>query len=209
MYIIKNLEIKRGDFLLKVEDLHIKEGQIYTVIGPNGCGKSTFLEMLAFLCKPQKGELFFKENMVIYNNLINLKVMRRQIGYLMQAPYLFNLTVFDNLSLGLKIRRFSSKIIKEKVYAILDKLRIKHLSKRNAHSLSGGEKQRVALARTFVLDADVFLLDEPITNVDKNNIAIVEDFIRLNNQKYKKTIVLTTHCQNQTNRFKDNLISLG
>ncbi len=208
MYELKNVKRKFNNFLLNVDNCSINEGEIYVVIGPNGCGKSTFLNILSLLDTQIEGELFFKEKKVEYKNQGTLINMRKRISCQMQNPYLFNMSVFDNISYGLKLRKFSRDVIKEKVTRILFNLAISHLAKRNTHSLSGGEAQRVALARTLVLDSDVFLLDEPTANVDKANIGMVEKLIQALNKEKKATFVITTHSHQQAYRLSSNVISI-
>ena len=130
------------------------------------------------------------------------------MGYLTQSPYLFNMSVRSNIGYGLKLRGHSRKIIKERTDLMLADLFLTDVADRPAHRLSAGEAQRVALARTLVLDADVYLLDEPTSNVDRHNIPIVEDLIKHLNADEGATIILSTHSHEQAQRLSDNRISI-
>jgi molybdopterin-binding protein len=126
----------------------------------------------------------------------------------MQDPYLFNMSVRDNVAYGLKIRRLKKNSIARAVDEMMERFSLTHLARRTAHTLSGGEAQRVALARTFVMDADAYLLDEPTGNVDQRNIRVIEKLILELNSEKKATIVLATHARDQAYRMSRNLISI-
>ncbi|MCG2712321.1 MAG: ABC transporter ATP-binding protein [Candidatus Omnitrophica bacterium] len=207
-YQLKNLKKNISDFNLSITDCRLKQEGIYAVIGPNGCGKSTFLNILSFLDIPSEGKLEFKGKYVDYNSVKDVFFYRRKVGYLLQNPYLFNMSVTENVGYGLKIRRVPAVIIQEKVGQILERFSLSSLAHRKPDQLSGGEAQRVALARTLVLEADVFLLDEPTANVDKKNIKVVEKLILSINKEKKATIVFTTHVQEQAYRMSQNIISI-
>lgn len=130
-----------------------------SVIGPSGCGKTTLLYLLSGLKKPEKGEIFFGGE--------RLNGHRREIALVLQHYGLLPWkTVFQNASLGLRIRGFSKKEMKETVLPILQELTIDHLLDRFPNQLSGGEKQRVAIARALALRPSLLLLDEPFSSLD-------------------------------------------
>lgn len=195
-------------FCLMIEDYCFKKGGIYSIIGPNGGGKSTLLNMLAFIDNPSQGEILFGGREVDYDNPRSLLSIRRRIGYLLQNAYLLNMTVYDNVAYGLKLRKVSRKEIEQKVYSMLTRLSLLHLAKKNAYQLSGGEAQKVVIARTLVLDTDVLLLDEPTANVDKNNIRAVEEIILSLNKERHTTVLVTTHSQEQAYRLSKDVISV-
>jgi tungstate transport system ATP-binding protein len=208
IYELKGVKTKVGDFSLSIPDCILSTGRVYAVVGPNACGKTTFLNLLSLLSAPCEGEVFFSEEKIRYTDRDNLLAKRRKIAYLTQNPYLFNMSVYENVSLGLRLRGFPQAIIHKKVEEILSALSLSGLSRKNAHELSGGEAQRVALARTLVLESSVFLLDEPTANVDKGNIRELEELILALNQKKGATVILTTHSQGQAYRMSNNIISI-
>lgn len=157
-YVVQNKQI------LYIPDLAIHEGEIVGIMGPNGAGKSTLLKLLALLDSPTKGKYYYK-NQLISADHVPIQ-QRRKFAIAMQQSLLLNTTVYQNVAVGLKIRKLPKKTIKEKVERWLDIFHISHLAKKNAHQLSGGEAQRVNLARAFVLDPEVLFLDEPFSALD-------------------------------------------
>lgn len=160
----KNISLKKGGKeILYVEHFAIHKGEIIAVVGPNGAGKSTFLQVLALLQQPTTGEVLFNGIVV---NKANSLTYRRRMAVVFQEPLLLNTTVFNNVSQGLKLRGYNKKEIPAKVDIWLEKLGIAHLAQRMPRFLSGGEAQRVNIARAMVLDPEVLFLDEPFTALD-------------------------------------------
>jgi ABC-type sugar transport system ATPase subunit len=208
MYTLQNIKITHGNFILQVPNLQLKPHNLYVLVGANGAGKTTLLNFLAFIKNSYEGTLLFNKSIVNQKRKGLSHTHRRQMSYLIQNPYLFSMSVFDNVAYGLKIRGFSKEKIKEKVNTILQQLALTHLSDRKPNALSGGEKQRVALARALVIDADAYLLDEPTANVDEVNIEMVEKMIIDIYNTRKPLIILSTHSQIQANRLSENIISI-
>jgi len=205
---LTDVELTRGDISLRVESLGLRTGGAYAVTGANGSGKSTLLSLFGLMLIPAEGSVVFREQPVNYGNARDVLEARRQIGYLMQNPYLFNTTVRENVASGLKLRRVPRREIHERVGGILERMHLSHLAGRNAHELSGGEAQRVALARTLVLDVEILLLDEPTANVDKENVGPVEDMILKLRDEKQATVVLTTHSHDQAERMAGTVIRI-
>jgi len=197
-----------GDFTLSIDQCGLRHGGIYAITGPNGSGKTTLLNVLALLDRPWKGRVLFQEETVDHDRAQRLQEMRRKIAYQMQNPYLFNMSVYENIAYGLRVRSVSKADIGDKVARIMDDLSLTDLASRNAHALSGGEVQRVAVARALVLDADAFLFDEPTANVDRRHVQAVEDLILRTSCTRGATVILTTHSRDQACRLSRNLISL-
>jgi tungstate transport system ATP-binding protein len=161
---LRNLLVKRGDHpALRLEHLAIQEGEVLGVVGPNGAGKSTLLLTLARLLKPEQGEILFSGKKAVAEPDT---MYRRRIALVMQDPLLFDTSVFDNVASGLRFRGVSKDEIRRKVPLWLERLGVGHLSKRRAGQLSGGEAQRVSLARALVLEPQLLLLDEPFSALD-------------------------------------------
>jgi len=155
--------IKDHKTILRTINFHLFPGECVGLIGPNGSGKSSLLKILAFLETPTSGSLYFQGNLVQKN--VPLPI-RRKIALVFQEPLLLNTRVFDNVAIGLKIRGLSKATIRERVDYWLEQFGVSHLSKQLARSLSGGEAQRVSLARAFALEPDVLFLDEPFSALD-------------------------------------------
>lgn len=207
-YQLDRVEITRGEFALRIDSCRLERNQIYAVVGPNGSGKTTFLNLLALLDRPTQGAVLFSGEQVGYDDPDRLLGRRRKIAYLLQSPYLFDMSVFDNIAYGLKVRGVEKKRLRQQVERLAGRLSLDHLMSRSARRLSGGEAQRVALARTLILDAEVYLLDEPTANVDRQHVGLVEGLIREVERQQGACVVLTTHSQDQAYRLSRQLISI-
>lgn len=162
---INNVKIKKGGRqILDVPDFRIEAGEAVAVIGPNGAGKSTLLRTLGLLERPEQGEVLFR-GQPVYGSAAAVRV-RRCMAAVFQDPLLLAGTVYQNVMTGLKLRKADRDKSKKQVDFWLDRLGISHLARRPAHRLSGGEAQRVSLARALVLEPEVLLLDEPFANLD-------------------------------------------
>lgn len=209
VYTLENIRCPVGAFTLSVEDRALEEGSIYSVVGPNGSGKSTLLNLLALHTPPARsGKMVFRGSRVDFSDGPRLLALRRRIGYLMQNPYLFTMNIADNIGYGLRVRGLPNEEIRQRVQRIMEKLSIAHLAHRSARQLSGGEVQRIALARTLVLNPDVVLLDEPTANVDRPNMHAVEKAILEICRDRNTTVILTTHSLDQAYRMSPNLLSI-
>ncbi|MGA8830886.1 MAG: ABC transporter ATP-binding protein [Desulfomonilaceae bacterium] len=176
--------------VLTINTLDIPASSVIALVGPNGSGKTTLLHLLAFLIIPQKGLLSFLGAKVSASDLINL---RRRVGLLPQNPYLFKCSVLENVAIGLKLRGFSRREAKKMAIEGLKKVRMEGYESRWPNSLSGGEAQRVALARTLALNPEVFLFDEPANHLDLESVKRTEQLILNLNRNEKKTVVFTSH----------------
>ena len=187
---ISNLLIQRnGRNVLRIDSLHIKRGETFAVVGPNGAGKSTLLLALAHLLKPAKGEIKFQnKNLKDWNEL----EYRRKIAFVFQDPLLMDMTVEQNIALGLKFRG----VEKDHIHAQVDKwsksMGVGSLHSRRSNQLSGGEAQRVSLARAFVLEPELLLMDEPFSAVDPQTRGqLLNDLSNVLAQEHRTTIFVT------------------
>jgi len=192
---IRNLLIQRnGRDVLKIDALDIKRGETLAVVGPNGSGKSTLLVAVERLLKPAAGNITFYGNSV--ERLSDLEY-RRRISFVFQDPLLLDMTVEQNIALGLKFRRAHKDEMQTRVWKWIKQLGIESLAKRRASQLSGGEAQRVSLARAFVLEPELLLLDEPFAALDPPTRAkLLEDLSALLAADHR-TAVFVTHNLNE------------
>ena len=174
------------DFNLEIED---KEFIVF--VGPSGCGKSTTLRMIAGLEDISKGELYIGDKLVN-----NVEPKERDIAMVFQNYALYpHMTVFDNMAFALKLRKVPKAEIEQKVTEAAKILDIEHLLKRKPKALSGGQRQRVALGRAIVRHPKVFLMDEPLSNLDaKLRVQMRTEIIKLY-RKLQTTFIYVTHDQ--------------
>jgi len=194
----------------KVEVVHdvsldIKDKEFLVLVGPSGCGKSTALRMVAGLEEPSEGEIFIGDRLV---NGVDPK--DRDIAMVFQNYALYpHMTVFDNMAFGLKLRHFPKNEITKRVQEAGAILGLEQLLKRKPKELSGGQRQRVALGRAIVREAQVFLMDEPLSNLDaKLRVATRAEIIKLH-QRIQTTVVYVTHDQVEAMTMGDRIAVLN
>ena len=191
---------------LDVEELTIAEGRLYTLTGANGAGKSTLLSILAFLTPPTSGEIFYAGNRVDWNHG-SVEEYRRKVTLLHQSPYLFVGSVHDNVAYGLKVRGIPGEEQRRIVDRALDGVGLQGFRDRKARELSGGEAQRVAMARALALNPEVLLLDEPLANIDRETAGLLETVIASLPAR-GTTVVMTTHDPDHPGRLNGESIHL-
>jgi tungstate transport system ATP-binding protein len=181
--------------------LQLFGGKIIVLVGVNGAGKSSLLRVIAGLDKPDNGQLLFN------NKSINDKSLRQVATLVFQKTVMFSMNVYDNLAYGLRFREMPEKEIKEKIDAALADVKLSGFEKRKAKKTSGGEQQRLALARAFLIEPEVLLLDEPTANLDPYSVTIIEKAV-LARKSSDRIIVMATHNLNQARRIADQVIHL-
>jgi multiple sugar transport system ATP-binding protein len=194
----------------KVEVVHdisidVKDKEFLVLVGPSGCGKSTCLRMIAGLEEPTDGEIYIGDRVV---NGVDPK--DRDIAMVFQNYALYpHMTVFDNMAFGLKLRHFNKADIKKRVEDAADILGLQPYLKRKPKELSGGQRQRVALGRAIVREAQVFLMDEPLSNLDaKLRVATRAEIIKLH-QRIQTTMIYVTHDQVEAMTMGDRIAVLN
>lgn len=189
----------------EIEVLHgvgitVGEGEILGIIGPSGSGKSTFLRILDLIEPPTSGVLsLFDVDVVEHRDRV--VDLRRRMGMLFQKPIVFNTSVYDNVALGLKYRRVSKAEIDVSVKRLLEEVGLSRYIRSNARNLSGGEQQRVSLARVLVTEPEILFLDEPTANLDPKSTETIERIVRGMNRDRGMTVVMNTHDMLQGQRI--------
>jgi len=196
---LKNVTYYSGGKQLLKCNVTISEGPNTMVLGPNGAGKSIFLRVCHGLLKPTEGQVEWTGKEKDANNPNQAMVF--------QKPIMLQRTAEANLAYGLKLRKATKDVIKQRVSQVLQRVGLTEAAKQLATSLSAGEQQRLALGRAWVLEPDVLFLDEPTANLDPGSTAEVEIII----QEIKKSgtkIVMTTHDLGQARRLGGDIIFL-
>lgn len=174
--------------ILQEINLSVNKGEVLVLLGPNGAGKSTLLQVAAGLQKPTSGSVFFSEDPA----LTGLDY-RRRISTVFQSALLLSDTVENNIACGLRFRGAPNHLIRQKVNFWMDKLHISHLAKRRANTLSGGEAQRVSLARAFCLETELILMDEPFSSLDTPTRRELINDLRSVFSETNQTCLYVTH----------------
>jgi tungstate transport system ATP-binding protein len=207
LYRLKSIRKCYGsNIVLDIEALTIGEGRLYTLIGANGAGKSTLLNILAFLSPPTAGEIFYAGKRVDWDHG-SVEEHRRKVTLLHQSPYLFEGTVHSNVAFGLMARGIPGDDRRPIVDKALDIVGLQGFGGRRARELSGGETQRVAMARALALKPEILLLDEPLANIDRETTGLLEGVIA-SLPAQGTTVVMTTHNPEHPGRLNGDSIVL-
>ncbi|MBD7915379.1 ABC transporter ATP-binding protein [Clostridium sp. Sa3CUN1] len=200
--ILKNICKKYDNkVILDNVDFSIEEGSFFTFLGASGCGKTTLLRIIAGFVKSEEGRVFLGNK-----DITNLRPEDREIGMVFQNYALFpNLNVYENIAYGLKIKKLKKKEIEEKVNKYLDLVNLKGYDKKIVSELSGGEQQRVALARTLATEPKVLLLDEPLSNLDAKLREKMRIEIKDIQKKLGITTIFVTHDQTEALTMSDKI----
>ena len=193
-----------GKDVLKNINLKIEKAEVFTLIGPTGSGKTTLIRILDILEPPCAGKLVFDGIDVTTSKIKQLEA-RRRMSYVQQKPLIFTMNVYDNVACGLRWRRMKAGVIKQKTDEALEMVGMTEFRDRNAKTLSGGETQRIAIARALVTEPEVLFLDEPTANMDPVSTAKIEEVLAHIINQRKITIIMTTHNMSQGQRMASRL----
>ncbi len=201
---LKHIYKRYSDNVLAVSDfnLEIEDKEFIVLVGPSGCGKSTTLRMIAGLEEISEGELYIGDTL-----MNDVAPKDRDIAMVFQNYALYpHMTVYDNMAFGLKLRKTPKDQIKRRVEAAAEILDITHLLDRRPKALSGGQRQRVALGRAIVREPKVFLLDEPLSNLDAKLRAQMRTELSKLHNNLGTTFVYVTHDQTEAMTMGDRIV---
>jgi iron(III) transport system ATP-binding protein len=184
--------------------LTVADGEFFTLLGPSGCGKTTLLRMIAGFCEVERGSIWFDDQ-----RIDRLPAHRRNIGMVFQNYAIFpNLTVAQNVAYGLRARKTERKEIERRVAEALEMVELRHHHARWPHEMSGGQLQRVAIARCLVIKPAVLLFDEPLSNLDAQLRTHMRVEIRQLQKSLGLTAVYVTHDQEEALAISDRIAVL-
>ncbi|NLL43986.1 MAG: ABC transporter ATP-binding protein [Firmicutes bacterium] len=187
--------------VLNSVDIAIEPQEFFTIIGPSGCGKTTLLRIISGFYQPDGGRIFYDRREVTY-----IPPWERQIGFVFQNYALWpNMTIFDNVAYGLRIRKKPASYIRDKVKWALGVVDLPGIEKHLPNQLSGGMQQRVAIARAIVIDPELLLLDEPLSNLDAKLRISLRKQIREIQSTLGITAVYVTHDQEEALEIADRI----
>lgn len=202
---LKNVYKRFGDVVaVRDQSLEIRDKEFLVLVGPSGCGKSTTLRMIAGLEEISEGIIEIGDEVVN-----DVAPKDRDIAMVFQNYALYpHMNVYDNMAFGLKLRKFPKKEIERRVQEAADILGIEELLKRKPKELSGGQRQRVALGRAIVREPKVFLMDEPLSNLDaKLRVQMRTELSKLHD-RLKTTMIYVTHDQTEAMTMGDRIVVL-
>jgi len=202
-YSLQGLEYRYNNIqVLNIDNFAIDAGSVQAIVGDNGTGKSTLFNLLTFVDVPSAGEIRFFEKLADDNSR---SLFRRRIGYVQQNPYLFNTTVIDNIKLGLKWRGVKKQLRHNRAIDIIDQFGLESMVYRRAHELSGGEIQKIAIARAIILEPDILIMDEPFTHLDNNFISKFEKILATIKEEKSQTVIFSTHDHIRAQSLADKI----
>jgi multiple sugar transport system ATP-binding protein len=181
-----------GNAVVSDLNLDIREGEFLVLVGPSGCGKTTSLRMLAGLERPSHGRIWMGDH-----DVTDVPTGQRDISMVFQSYALYpNMNIYKNLAFGPKVRKEPRATLQQRIHEVADMLGIRHLLDRSPAALSGGQRQRVALGRALIREPHVFLMDEPLSNLDAAlRVQMRAELIRLHQRLESTTTVYVTHDQ--------------
>ena len=204
--VLKNL-VKSYDGKKNIIDninLEIKDKEFIVLVGSSGCGKSTILRLISGLEDITSGEILIDGKVVN-----NVHPKDRDCAFVFQSYALYpHMSVYDNIAFGLKMRKYDKKVIDDKVKSVAASLNLEELLDRKPRQLSGGQRQRVALGRAIVRNPKVFLMDEPLSNLDANLRVQMRSEIKKLHQKLQTTFIYVTHDQTEALTMGDRIVIL-
>lgn len=189
---LKDIRVSKGkQTILDITAFTVDKGEVVTIIGPNGAGKSSLLQVMALLERPMAGQVIFAGRPCRTEK--ERVHARRRMAVVFQEPLLLDGTVLHNVTLGLTLRGVGKSEAKERAAAWLQKFGVEHLMKQHVRHLSGGEAQRISLARAFAAEPEVLFLDEPFTSLDApTKVTLMEQLARMI-QTTHVTAIFVTH----------------
>lgn len=207
MYLsLKNISKKYKDKeILKNISFHIKEGELVCILGPSGCGKTTLLNIIGGFVSDFSGDVFLSDE-----NINNIPPEKREIATVFQSYGLFtHKNVIDNVSYGLKLLKIDKNMREKRAKEMLEKVGLAGYEKKKIKELSGGEQQRVAIARSMVLNPKLLLLDEPLSNLDVHLRDVMRKEIKRIQKQFGVTMIIVTHDQEDAFKLADRVIVIN
>jgi len=196
-------------YIFKNLNLSVEDGEFVSIVGPSGCGKSTLLNMIGLLESSDVGQIKLKGKEIPKIKSNGATMLRRNtINYLFQSFALINdMTIYHNLFLAMNFSNITTKEKDTRIDEILKKVHLEEFKDEKVNTLSGGEQQRVALARTMLKPGDIILADEPTGSLDSVAAEIAFNLIKDLSKQYSKTVMMVTHSKHLANQA-DRIINI-
>ncbi len=202
---LKNVTVDIGKFVLKDISFRVNKNDVIVVLGPSGSGKTSLLKTILGIHTVKKGEIIYDEK-----NITELPINKRKIAYVPQKPTLYpHMTVEENIDYGLRINKVPKEEREKRIADILAFMGISDLKSRLPKKLSGGEAQRVSIARALVLDFPLILLDEPFTGIDNQKAKKIRRLLKESVKVYNKTLIYVTHHVEEAAELGNKIVILN
>jgi tungstate transport system ATP-binding protein len=204
--VLRDIVVRRGErTVLDLSVFSLAAGETVALVGPNGAGKSTLLLVAGLLLRPDAGTVTLGGEVATRGNALRL---RRQTAMVLQAPLLFDRPVLENAASGLRCRGVPARAANERAFAELERFGVGHLADRPARTLSGGEGQRVSLARAFATDPALLLLDEPFAALDAETRAALLPAVAARLRAAGAACLLVTHHPDDAAALADRTVHI-
>ena len=191
--------------VLDLPELRVAPGEVLAIMGPNGAGKSTLLHVAALLRRPQRGEVWIAGERATRRRE---RALRRRTAMVLQEPLLFDVSVVANAASGLRFRGLGRRDAEHRAREWLERFGVGHLAARNARTLSGGEAQRVSLARAFAVEPELLVLDEPFAALDPATRETIVPELAVQLRETRTAAVIVTHDASEAVALADRLLVL-
>jgi tungstate transport system ATP-binding protein len=191
--------------VLELPELTVAPGEVLAIMGPNGAGKSTLLHVAALLRRPERGEVWIAGERATRRSE---RALRRRTAMVLQEPLLFDVSVVANAASGLRFRGMRRCDAEHRARAWLERFGVGHLAARNARTLSGGEAQRVSLARAFAVEPDLLVLDEPFAALDAATRETIVPELAVQLRETQTAAVIVTHHAAEAGVLADRVLVL-
>lgn len=203
---LKNLSLAYGDTMVVPDlDLNIRKGELIALLGPSGCGKTTTMRAIAGLLSPRSGTIFIDGT-----DMTRTPANKRGIGLVFQSYALFpHLSVFENVAFGLRLKKLPKQEITARVEDGLQTVGLSHLAARKPAEMSGGQQQRLSLARSLVMEPKVLLLDEPLSNLDARLRLDMRTELQRVQRDTGVTMIFVTHDQSEALALADRIVLMN
>lgn len=193
---------------LKGVCMRAKKGRITAVIGPNGAGKTTLFKIIDLLMRANSGRIMVGDDDILMLNAVESRAWRQSIAFVLQEPYLFNMSIRQNLAVPLKMRKIEAIKINQIVQGAINRFGLAEIAEKKPFRLSSGERKRAGLARALVTEPGLLMLDEPTASIDPEASYMIEQYLKDLRAEGHTIILMSTHDLFQARRLADDVVLL-
>jgi tungstate transport system ATP-binding protein len=193
---------------LKDVCISAKKGRITTILGPNGAGKTTLFKIIDLLLRASSGKIIAGDRDILALNAAESQAWRQSISFILQEPYLFNMTIRRNLAIPLKMRKVENGKVNQIVQEAIERFGLEEIAEKKPFRLSSGERKRAGLVRALVTEPGMLILDEPTASIDPEASYMIEQYLKDLKAEGRTIILMSTHDLFQARRLADDVVLL-